>query len=422
MIVLLTWLLYTSGSLLIFWLVYYAGLRNLTFYRWNRIYLLATLCISMLVPLLERPGLEREITATTGAIQEETVFSHIVLPAVAANVDAVTAQPASLNLVLIVYLSGVGLMAIGFIYGLVRIISTIKRNKRKSRNGVTLVYTPMLNASFFHFIFLQQQLAPQEEAMILRHEDAHRRQLHSFDLLFIELAKVIFWFNPVIYCYQRALRDVHECEADELATSNVSKTDYAEMLLRFNERNRQRSVVLFNLYSEHPLKKRIHFLFNNKSNKMKKALYLFVLPCLALAVSSFSAGIMKKAPVAAEAKLPDGARFKNDEKQVTLELDIPVLLGKDAAADGFDILTGSEGWKEVVKSFDEIGFKLSYKTKAGGAILEEVTLLLESKRNGSARSTFRVKDMVEGSYHYIRISFDKKSSQLYLNTNKEPVI
>lgn len=418
MIVLLTWLLYTSGSLLIFWLVYYAWLRNLTFYRWNRIYLLAALFISMLIPLLEKPVFEPE-----GALVS-TLHNNIEAAplAVAAGKPLVAEQPVWLNWVAAGYIAGMAFMAIGFIYGLGRIVTTVRRNKRESRDGATVVYTPLLNASFFRFIFLQQQLAPDEEAMVLRHEDAHRRQLHSFDMLFVELAKVIFWFNPLIYRYQRALKEVHECEADELAVAGVSKTEYAEMLLRFNERNRQRSVMLFNLYSEHPLKKRVYFLFNNKSNKMKKALYLFVLPCLALAVSSFSAGIMKKTAVAAEAKLPDGAKFKNDEEKITLQLDIPALLGKDAKAAGFDALTGSEGWKEVIEGFEQSGLKLGYKAKTEQVTLQELTFSLESKDGHSGSSTFRVQELVGSKYHFVQITYQKKSPQIFVNTTTKPVI
>ena len=67
---------------------------------------------------------------------------------------------------------------------------------------------------------------------ILDHELTHAEQKHSLDVLFVELIRIVFWFNPIFYFYKRAIQINHEFLADE---SVIKKTEdsisYQRLLL-----------------------------------------------------------------------------------------------------------------------------------------------------------------------------------------------
>jgi len=68
---------------------------------------------------------------------------------------------------------------------------------------------------------------------VLAHERAHIRQHHTFDLLFLEVLKVVQWFNPIIYLYAKELNSVHEYLADEqVLAQGAPKRDYLELLYK----------------------------------------------------------------------------------------------------------------------------------------------------------------------------------------------
>lgn len=84
--------------------------------------------------------------------------------------------------------------------------------------------------SFFRKVSIDPELP--QQAVIRRHEEIHVRQLHSLDVLLFELMGIILWINPVIYLYQRTIRDIHEYLADaEAANVRGDRQEYALLLL-----------------------------------------------------------------------------------------------------------------------------------------------------------------------------------------------
>ncbi|WP_332910964.1 M56 family metallopeptidase [Algoriphagus boritolerans] len=87
-------------------------------------------------------------------------------------------------------------------------------------------------ASFFEYI-LMPDFNPDspEQKQIILHESMHVRLCHSWDLLLVNFAKVLFWFNPLIYLFENSLREVHEYQADQGVTSSYAPREYATLLL-----------------------------------------------------------------------------------------------------------------------------------------------------------------------------------------------
>ena len=69
--------------------------------------------------------------------------------------------------------------------------------------------------SFFNVVFIDIQMYSERElSNIIAHEKVHIQERHWIDLLIIELLTVLFWVNPVVWLYERSIKQNHEYLAD----------------------------------------------------------------------------------------------------------------------------------------------------------------------------------------------------------------
>ncbi len=199
---------------------YYLFLGNVTFFKSNRYYLLGALCLGLIVPLIQ-PYL----------IQNQIVIEPILLPTITISsqmnaLESTNESITSYNWILILYWVGVVFMSMRFMKGMIGIIWLINGNKKEKINNFTLVHLDkeMSPFSFFNYIFIYQKdgLTQEEWEQIYIHESTHSKQWHSMDILFTEILKIFFWWNPFLYAFQKALQEVHEYEADD-AVKNIKK-------------------------------------------------------------------------------------------------------------------------------------------------------------------------------------------------------
>jgi outer membrane biosynthesis protein TonB len=128
-----------------------------------------------------------------------------------------------------------------------------------------------------HYVFIGERLSKDEQEAILKHEMVHVAQKHSLDLLYFELLRIVFWFNPLVYMYQNRIRSLHEFIADKEALKTQEKQAYYQSLLAqvFETQN----VSFVNTFFKKSLiKKRIVMLQKNRSEKINLLKYLFLVP------------------------------------------------------------------------------------------------------------------------------------------------
>jgi hypothetical protein len=71
------------------------------------------------------------------------------------------------------------------------------------------------------------------ENEVFVHELTHVLQKHSFDILFIELLLCLFWINPILWLYRRAIKLNHEFLADEgVIRNHYNSKAYQYLLLK----------------------------------------------------------------------------------------------------------------------------------------------------------------------------------------------
>ena len=75
--------------------------------------------------------------------------------------------------------------------------------------------------TFFNRIYINELgTKPQDIAQIVAHETHHARLRHSWDILLSSVLRILFWWNPFVWLWERSLREVHEFQADDAVLNN----------------------------------------------------------------------------------------------------------------------------------------------------------------------------------------------------------
>lgn len=280
-----------SVALLILYGFYYLFLARLTFFSWNRAYLITGLFFVVSLPFMQF-----SIGPAQGLMPELLEYA---LPAFQVGVEPVQSSSLSLgHILLIVYVLGVcwKLGVLGM--GLVQLMRQIRRGKHITQDGLTLVVHPDFQpASFFSYVFLPHAATVDATMQpIIHHESVHARKGHTLDLLFFQLVQALLWFHPVCRYYEASIREVHEYEADQVVTSNYSKSAYARLLLSLLISESHGSLV--NNFNHFQTKKRIQMMMKSKpSPAFQKSLFLLAIPVMAAMLLVFACDSKKEEAV-----------------------------------------------------------------------------------------------------------------------------
>ena len=198
-----------SGALYSF---YRLVLEGRVAHRTSRAFLMLSVVVAVVVPMLELPILP--------AIEE----SYVEVPVgqsldIAASIDATTSSAPTngvdwVIIMLSVYAAVSAIMVVRFIVGIAKIAhlrsqSTIERSDGYSiavNNSITKPF------SFWKTIFIGS--IHKDINHILLHEKSHISHNHTIEKLFIEALRCAMWYNPFIHLFSTSLSQVQEWEAD----------------------------------------------------------------------------------------------------------------------------------------------------------------------------------------------------------------
>jgi len=259
---------------LVFLLAYDFFLKKETFFQWNRVYLLVTFVLSLVLPWVK-------IEAFKTVMPQE--FAEI--PMLMYQLDGVVlgAENASRFWEVLpwyYWVMGLGsvIAACWLGYKLFQIIKLKKNGVVEHHPDFTkiTVKESVLAFSFFRNIFLGGNIEKEKEVRIIAHELVHIKQWHSLDLLFFELARIAFWFNPLVYVYQDRMAELHEFIADAKAVKQHKKAHF-QMLL--SEAFQTQNISFVNqFFNQSLIKKRIVMLQKKKSKAIWQLKYVVLLP------------------------------------------------------------------------------------------------------------------------------------------------
>ncbi|MFN4762380.1 M56 family metallopeptidase [Gillisia sp. Q332] len=271
---------------LLFLLVYELLLKKETFFTYNRWYLLFSAVISFLLPLLKIEAFSTLVPAESMAVFTNVWLPEVFIGNTPENIQylpavEISSATATVNWMYIAY----GFGALGSLFLLFRKYQNLSRLFRfktiSAEKDFKIIEVPgsTIACTFYKTVFLGEQLSEEEKQQILSHELVHVKQKHSLDLVFFEVLKIIFWFNPLVYIYQSRISTLHEFIADAAVVKTTEKRSYYEQLLNsaFNTRN----ISFINQFFNHSLiKKRIVMLQKSKSKTIAKIKYLLILPLM----------------------------------------------------------------------------------------------------------------------------------------------
>ena len=208
-----------------------------------------------------------------------------------ANIDKSTSESFRWEYaVLLVYLTGVAIFLLRLLSQTTILIYLMIKYRVKSLDGIRIVENEKygLPFSFFNVVFINPKFHTQDDLPeILAHEKVHIRENHWFDLLFIELLTVIFWFNPFIWFFERSIKQNHEYLADEGVLAQGHNVGRYQALL-INQLMGMQIIGITNNLNFALSKNRLKMMTKTKTSRRSGIKFAWALPVVALLLFAFA--------------------------------------------------------------------------------------------------------------------------------------
>ncbi|MFV8345733.1 M56 family metallopeptidase [Flavobacterium sp. ZB4P13] len=288
------YLIKSSGLIALFYLAYYFMLRKETFFTSNRWFLLLGLLTSVVLPLV--------------------VYTKIIVVAPSSkNIDwskipvtnSIENDAFEINWYLIfgiAYAIGIVLFLVKFAFDFYSLSTVLKGKTIQNQADFKFIDTTENVAPFSYFntiVYNSSLYSNSELENILEHEKVHCEQNHTVDALISRVFCILFWFNPFIWLYKKAILQNLEFIADNEATKKISdKKAYQFTLLKIT--THENCVAITNHFYQSLIKKRIVMLNKNQSNKRNSWKYALILPVLVAFISLFQIEVIAQEKVKEE--------------------------------------------------------------------------------------------------------------------------
>ncbi|MGJ1445853.1 M56 family metallopeptidase [Sphingobacterium spiritivorum] len=339
----------------IFIVLYFVLLQYVKSFKINRWYLLSSLILALMIPFfvfeVEEPAMAIPLIEEIPAVQYEAPLApqhDFVETAQQVEVQAAppveNSRPVIYDIiigVMVLYFVGAVIMAIRFNKNLRRLYRKIVNAEQIREDEVTIVLLdePISPFSFFRFLFVNRdEYRSGLEKDILRHEMAHIRQNHTWDVIFIETLLVFFWFNPALYFYRKAIQTNHEFLADEAVVSKGNHFNYLSLLI--NTVSQKHITTLVSPFNHSLIKKRLLMITRKPSQLRSHAFQLFSVLILIATIAIFSERTYAKAenPAGADNTSSNTDLMSGVSHEVCTDTIIQNAVQRDTIADSLQAL------------------------------------------------------------------------------------
>tara|TARA_R110002051_G_scaffold183039_3_gene252624 strand:+ start:98385 stop:101987 length:3603 start_codon:yes stop_codon:yes gene_type:complete len=257
-------------------------------HRIKRFYLLGAFVVALIIPLLT-------LTHYVVPVVTDFEITPLFSPIEPALTEVTTIEPSFWNLenvLWLVYGLGALLFAIRFIVNLINMYLRISKNDTLSKGAFiyVLLQEYRIPHSFFKYLFFNKAIyeagnIPKEVQL---HEETHAKQLHSLDILIIELVQIVFWFHPLVYILKHHIKLNHEFLADDaVLRQGIDTKAYQNTLLQFSSNTQEYHLTSAINFSS--FKKRFTVMKTQTSKTRIWLSSLLLLPIIAILFYSFAA-------------------------------------------------------------------------------------------------------------------------------------
>ncbi|QBZ98670.1 M56 family metallopeptidase [Flavobacterium sangjuense] len=273
------YLLKSSGLIAVFYLAYHFLVRKETFFNSNRWFLLSGLFTSLLLPLfvikkiilVEKPKLTMEDLVAYSQQSTRTIQDVPVVEAFD-----------WMQLIWVSYVIIACALVIKIVFNFTSLYRMLYQQQviKKEKFKLVNLNENIAPFSFFNYIVYNSDLYSNDELQsILLHEKIHSQEKHSLDVLVAKLFCIVFWFNPFVWLYKKAITQNLEYIADQKAIEQLEdKKSYQRALLKVV--SHQSCLSITNNFYQSLIKKRIVMLNKNQSHKRNSWKYALIIPAL----------------------------------------------------------------------------------------------------------------------------------------------
>lgn len=304
----------------LFYALYRLLVEGRTSMRASRAYLVGSVLLSVIIPLLELP-----------LYPAETIFYELPVITLDEPATVAEAEPQAAQTTVDVWrvLPSVVWVLYGIVvalnFGRVALrLRMIRRLRRESQltfyEAYTLAESVQIREpfSFWRTIFLNRDYEGREREQIIVHELSHVRHLHTAERMALEVMRCVFWFNPFVWVTASALVEVQEWEADR-DVINEGYDVYEYRLLIFRQLFGCKADVACGLNSQ-TSKKRFLMMTDFRKGKLSFVRFGAVVPLVAVMVLAFGAVSAEAVVEEPVVEVVQGEELVPDEKNAEVYL------------------------------------------------------------------------------------------------------
>ncbi|MBQ0160485.1 MAG: M56 family metallopeptidase [Bacteroidales bacterium] len=297
----INYIFYVLMAMALFLLGYWLLMRHEVRHQMVRFYLLSTMVLSLLLPLVHlqvpmqvtlpkdgEPTIYRtiftnqELVGANASVSSESVEAKPQTGEAAESTLPSNTKPSMIVIISWIYWLGVGVMALVFLIRLASLLGKLRGLTYSEHEGYRLAVIEGDSPAFSFgrsIVIGCSNFSDQEVEQLLGHELVHVRRHHTADVLLCEVLKVALWFNPFVWLYARELKRVHEYQADQQMVSGEHATTYLQLL--YHQLSGREYSTIGNNFDYRITQKRIKMMKQHKTRFGSLSL-LVALPVMAL--------------------------------------------------------------------------------------------------------------------------------------------
>jgi TonB family protein len=267
----------------LFYLSYRVLYSGSSFHRINRILLLSSIPLALLIAIAAPQFSLPWLSSVTASFQ----LPEIIIEGNKLD-EQLLSTSSSFSLWKPIYSIGLVISSLYFFSGLYYIFQLAKNSSRFEVLNHQVLTNDKIKSPFCigKWIFIPKELLKSKDLeLIVQHELYHSRLNHHWDRIYYKILTTLFWFDPSIHLLAKELRQLHELEVDALLIRQGNIENYAHLLLSSTLGGDlaypEKAISPSPFFNSSFIKTRITMLYQKESPAWKKSLYLTVIPLLA---------------------------------------------------------------------------------------------------------------------------------------------
>lgn len=285
----LTYEIKAAAVYAVFYLFYRLLLSRENFHRLNRIVLIGTALLAMILPLCEIT-FHKSIAAPafvargslTGAVPEpgegKELWTVILLSVFSAGALAVVAR------------------TVISVIGVLKVIRCGRSLPLEGGAVLVVVKEDISPFSWMKWVVMSESDYSGDHKAILVHELAHVALGHSWDVLFSSLFTAAQWFSPAAWMMKSDLCAIHEYEADlKVLESGIDARQYQYLLIR--KAAGPGVCPVSSSFNHSTLKKRIAMMLSRRSSRISALKALYIIPLIVISLAANAKTVFVTVPL-----------------------------------------------------------------------------------------------------------------------------